>query len=248
MSLTIRTLRADEIEVRVQSTKENSKGAGAIMLLYKDARCDMRILDETFGVTGWQRSHELINGNLFCNIEIWDNEKKCWVRKQDVGTESNTEKEKGQASDSFKRAGFNIGIGRELYTSPFIWVNLKETDDYYKDNKGSIKVTQNFTVAHVEYNNNREISELSIVDKNGVVRFTHKDKSEKPTNKENKEQADASNKKIDNAKLKVIQELIDKTGTDTEKLCQHYKINSLPDMTVTIWNNAITHLKDKEAK
>lgn len=244
----IRALRADEIEVRVQSTKETQKGVGAIMLLYKDARCDMRILDETFGVTGWQRTHELINGNLFCNIEIWDDEKKYWVRKQDVGTESNTEKEKGQASDSFKRAGFNIGIGRELYTSPFIWIGLKENDDYYKDKKENIKVTQNFSVAHVAYNDNREISELSIVDKNGVVRFTYKDKAEKPTGKERKEQADISDKKIDSSKLKVIQDLIDKTETDTEKLCQHYKIKSLPDMTVAMWNNAIIQLKDKEAK
>ncbi len=246
MSISIRTLRADEIEVRVQSTKETQKGVGAIMLLYKDARCDMRILDETFGVTGWQRTHELINGNLFCNIEIWDDEKKCWIRKQDVGTQSNTEKEKGQASDSFKRAGVNIGIGRELYTSPFIWVNLN-ADDYSKKND-KVNVSQNFSVSHVGYNDNREIIELSIVDKNGVVRFTYKDKAEKPTDKEKKDQADIGNKKIDNAKLKLIQNLIDKTGTDTEKLCQHYKIKSLQDMTVTIWNNAITQLKDKEVK
>lgn len=92
-------------------------------MLYKDARCDMKILDETVGSENWQRSHELINGNLFCNVSIYDEEKKIWITKQDVGTESYTEKEKGQASDAFKRACFNWGIGRELYTSPFIWIS-----------------------------------------------------------------------------------------------------------------------------
>ncbi len=92
-------------------------------MLYKDARCDMKILDETVGPENWQRSHELINGNLFCNVSIYDEEKKIWITKQDVGTESYTEKEKGQASDAFKRACFNWGIGRELYTSPFIWIS-----------------------------------------------------------------------------------------------------------------------------
>lgn len=83
----------------------------------------MKILDETVGPENWQRNHELINGNLFCNVSIYDEEKKIWITKQDVGTESYTEKEKGQASDAFKRACFNWGIGRELYTSPFIWIS-----------------------------------------------------------------------------------------------------------------------------
>lgn len=82
----------------------------------------MKILDETVGAENWKRNHELINGNLFCNVSIYDEAKKEWVTKQDVGTESYTEKEKGQASDAFKRACFNWGIGRELYTAPFIWI------------------------------------------------------------------------------------------------------------------------------
>ena len=122
-----RELTAEEIECRVSTVSEK----GCSLLLYKDARCDMKILDETVGRQNWQRSHEVINGNLFCNVSIYDEEKKQWITKQDVGVESYTEKEKGQASDSFKRACFNWGIGRELYTAPFIWiqsdkVNLKE--------------------------------------------------------------------------------------------------------------------------
>lgn len=113
-----RDLTASEIECRVNTVSEK----GCTLLLYKDARCDMKILDETVGRQNWQRSHEVINGNLFCNVSIYDEEKKEWVKKQDVGTETYTEKEKGQASDSFKRACFNWGIGRELYTAPFIWI------------------------------------------------------------------------------------------------------------------------------
>lgn len=122
-----RDLNKDEIECRVATVNEK----GCSLLLYKDARCDMNILDETLGVTGWRRSHEVIGGNLFCTVEVYDDQKKEWIYKQDVGIESYTAKEKGQASDSFKRACFNLGIGRELYTVPDIWipakyVNLKE--------------------------------------------------------------------------------------------------------------------------
>lgn len=156
----IRLLKADEVEARVQSVKEN----GLILLLYKDARCDMRILDETFGIFGWQRKHELINGNLFCTVSIYDKEKQQWIDKQDVGTESYTEKEKGQASDSFKRACFNIGIGRELYTAPFIWIN----------NNGDIeksKCKSTFTVKEIGYNEQREINHLVIIDNKNSERF-----------------------------------------------------------------------------
>ena len=115
----IRQLRADEIECRVSTISAK----GVSLLLYKDARVDQRILDETFTPLGWQRTHQSIDGNLYCTVEIWDDAKKQWIAKQDVGTMSYTEKEKSQASDLFKRACFNIGIGRELYTAPdFIWV------------------------------------------------------------------------------------------------------------------------------
>lgn len=120
--LKFRILNASEIDCRISMVKTS----GISLLLYKDARCDMNILDETVGPENWQRTHELINGNLFCNVGIninYQNDGPAqWVWKQDVGTESYTEKEKGQASDSFKRACFNWGIGRELYTAPFIWI------------------------------------------------------------------------------------------------------------------------------
>ena len=163
----IRTLTAGEIDCRVQSVNEK----GCSLLLYKDARVDMAILDEVFGNENWQRTHEVINGNLFCNIEIWSEDKKCWVKKQDVGTESITEKEKGQASDSFKRAGFNIGIGRELYTAPFVWISLNNSELTERNGKKAIKPSVRFRVSEIGYNNKREISELTIVDQAGTKRF-----------------------------------------------------------------------------
>jgi hypothetical protein len=114
-----RHLKAEEIDVRVQSVKKT----GLVLLLYKDARCDMNILDETVGAMNWQRKH--LRDNQNCIVSIWDDVKKMWIDKEDTGAESFTEKEKGLASDSFKRACFNWGIGRELYTSPFIWVGVE---------------------------------------------------------------------------------------------------------------------------
>ena len=146
----IRLLKASEIECRVGSVKNN----GMSLLLYKDARADMKILDETFGFDGWKREHQLIDGKLFCTVSIWSDKRGEWITKQDVGTESNAEKEKGQASDAFKRACVNFGIGRELYTSPFIWV--KGYEKYEK-----------FDVKEIGYNEDREINYLIIADSKG---------------------------------------------------------------------------------
>lgn len=150
-----RALTASDIECRVSTVSDK----GCSLLLYKDARCDMKILDETVGAENWKRSHELINGNLFCNVSIWDEGKKEWVTKQDVGTESYTEKEKGQASDAFKRACFNWGIGRELYTAPFIWIKSGNVTLTQKNGKSTtydkFRVTQIIVI-------NGEIKALAI--------------------------------------------------------------------------------------
>ena len=140
----IRKLRADEIEARVGIVKKN----GISLLLYKDARCDMNILDETFGIMGWQRKHELINGSLFCTVSI-KGEDGEWIGKQDVGVQSYTEAVKGAASDSFKRACFNVGIGRELYTAPFIWIPSDKVN-IVEDN-GKLKVKDSFHVSYISY-------------------------------------------------------------------------------------------------
>lgn len=159
----MRTLSASEIECRVGTQTDT----GVSLLLYKDARVDMRTLDEVYGPFNWERYHEVINGNLFCTVRVWDKEMGRWVAKQDVGTESNTEKEKGEASDSFKRACFNWGIGRELYTAPFIWVNITADD---LNAKGKVKT--NFVVREIGYNEQREINHLVITDSKGNPRYT----------------------------------------------------------------------------
>ena len=169
-----RRLREDEIEIRAAQVKKNNSGVPyASLLLYKDARVDQRLLDETFGSFNWQRSHEIIDGNLYCTVSVWDSQKGIWVSKQDVGTESDTEKEKGQASDSFKRACFNWGIGRELYTAPRIYIKLENGE--WKDNtfngKTTTQMTQSFYVSHINYDDDGNITELIICDKNGKPRF-----------------------------------------------------------------------------
>ena len=157
----VRLLRADEIECRVSIINER----GLALLLFKDARVEQKILDETFTPFGWRRTHQSIEGNLYCTVEVWDKEKSQWIAKQDVGTTSYSEKEKGQASDSFKRACFNWGIGRELYTAPFIWITAEAVKIQKKDNK--FVTSEKFSVEAISYNKQREIIELVIVNGRG---------------------------------------------------------------------------------
>lgn len=172
MELKFRDLKKDEIDVRVATLNEK----GATLLLYKDARVDQDILDETVGAMNWQRKHLRDNAN--CVVEIWDNDKKQWVSKEDTGTESNTEKEKGLASDSFKRACFNWGIGRELYTSPFIWVSSDKMTMYdtgRKDSKGKpvLATYDKFSVEAIEITD-KVITGLAIINQKGERVFTYR--------------------------------------------------------------------------
>ena len=155
MANMFRLLRADEIDARVGTAKDGGKGVS--LLLYKDARCDQNILDETVGPMNWQRSHNRDNAN--CIVSIWDEKKEQWISKEDTGTESKTEAEKGLASDSFKRACVNWGIGRELYSAPFIWISGDPAKLKY----------EKFKVLEIGYDENREINKLAIADKSGVV-------------------------------------------------------------------------------
>lgn len=131
MDYMFRDLKADEIEVRISSVKQN----GLSLLLYKDARVDQNILDETVGNMNWDRDHKELKGNIYAGIGIWNEKQNRLVWKWDCGKESFSEAEKGEASDSFKRAGFNWGIGRELYTAPFIWVTKATIKDSKRKDK-----------------------------------------------------------------------------------------------------------------
>ena len=138
-----RDLNANEIECRVGMVKAN----GLTLLLYKDARVDMTLLDETVGSANWQREHYDVKGNLYCRVGIkLDGE---WVWKSDCGTESNAEAEKGESSDSFKRACVNWGIGRELYTAPFIWIKAEDC------NINNGKCHDKFTVEKIQITDKR---------------------------------------------------------------------------------------------
>ena len=141
-----RTLRADEIDCRVSQIKE-APNKGLSLLLYKDARCDQNILDEVVGPFKWKREHTRDNRN--CIVSIWSDDLKQWISKEDTGTESNTEREKGLASDSFKRACFNWGIGRELYTAPFIWIPGDKCN--ITEYKGKLVCYDRFTVKGIGY-------------------------------------------------------------------------------------------------
>lgn len=152
-----RDLKAEEIDVRVGRTSNNALK----LLLYKDARCDMNILDETVGSLNWQRSHQVINDNLFATVCIWDENKSQWICKADVGNETNVEKIKGESSDSFKRACFNWGIGRKLYTSPEITV--------YGD-VAKLK-WEKFRVHEIEYDDNK-ITKVVVVYEDGNIAFS----------------------------------------------------------------------------
>ena len=163
-------LTANDVECRIKKITNE----GAVLLLYKTARVDMRILDEVYGSMNWQRHHEVINNNLFCTISVWDSEKSQWVSKQDVGTESNAEAEKGQASDAFKRAGFAWGIGRELYDAPFIWIS------------GKVSKYDRFHVTDIQYDREKQaFTRLVIFDDKGKERYrlneTKTDRPQKST-------------------------------------------------------------------
>lgn len=169
----IRLLQAEDIDVRVAQTTATKEGARVNLLLYKNARIDMKILDELFSPLGWKREHKLIGNNLYCVVSVRSPETHEWISKEDVGVESNTEAEKGQASDAFKRACVNWGIGRELYTAPRIVLDL-ENHEFTKDQNNKVKVWTSFRVSEIEYNiAKRAISYLTICDKTGVIRYTY---------------------------------------------------------------------------
>lgn len=169
-------LTIDEIDFRVQSI---NKGFYATILAYKDARVDMNRLDAVYGVEGWQKKYDIVNGNLFCSVGVWSAKLSQWIWKQDVGTESNTEKEKGQASDAFKRACFNLGIGRELYDYPAISIKLNSDEAELKGDK--VYATFGFKLKewkwYSEFKDGKLIS-LMCKDNNGAIRFEYPKKSQ----------------------------------------------------------------------
>lgn len=226
MKRMFRLLRADEIECRVATVKEN----GCSLLLYKDARCDQNILDETVGNMNWQRRHSRDNAN--CTVGIWDTAKKMWVEKEDTGTESYTEKEKGLASDSFKRACFNWGIGRELYTAPFIWIG---SDKCKITKKGQGWTTYDrFDVHGIGYDENGNINHLIITNRGKKVFVMGKPQEEEPIEKTEEEKAEDEmekrlDQKISEREVSVLSNVL--KPNQVEWVLQQCNISQLADMT-----------------
>lgn len=251
----IRLLRANEIECRVSTISEK----GLSLLLYKDARVDQKILDETFSPLGWKRTHQSIDGNLYCTVEIWDDEKKQWIAKQDVGTQSYTEKEKGQASDSFKRACFNIGIGRELYTAPdFIWI---PADKVRIERKGNKLVTyERFHVKAIDYNKLREITMLEIGNAQGKTIYRWGVAPAKEPAQSNDRPAEVQDKPIpksnqkakvsglSNAQKKGLQQELQRTGIALEAVLSRYQLSSPDEMGMDVYNHAMGSLRKTRTK
>ena len=158
-----RLLRPDEIECRVQKCSEK----GVSLLLYKTARTDADLLDETVGAENWENDFKLVDGVLYGGLGVDYGKGLVW--KWDAGTESNTEAEKGRASDAFKRAGFKHGIGRELYSAPFVWVSASDCRKLKQDQKGRWVCNDNFVVSHISYDEQERIQALVITSGGAVV-------------------------------------------------------------------------------
>lgn len=221
----IRLLKANEIDVRVQMVNQNYIS----VLLYKDARVDMKILDETFGPMNWQRHHDVINNNLFCTVSIYDEDKKQWIAKQDVGIPSYTQAEKGEASDSFKRACINVGIGRELYSAPGIFITPLQGE--VTQNKNKYQTRSKFYVKEIEYDNKREIAYLVIVDGKGNQRYSWGRKTQaQPTVTNNKPINTPNNNQLENYRVEIANMLKVKQ-IPPERLVawlkQNYKVDKL---------------------
>lgn len=173
MEYKFRDLTAEEIDCRVATVTDK----GCSLLLYKDARVDMNILDETVGPMNWKKEYRRDNAN--CILSIYDDAKEEWVGKEDTGVESYSEKEKGIASDSFKRAGFCWGIGRELYTAPFIWISSKNGDVTLVKNKNGKHTTYDKFVVEQIIIEDKKIVALSIRNKSLNKRVFVMDKRQK---------------------------------------------------------------------
>lgn len=231
MELKFRDIRADEVECRVAMVKPN----GVSLLLYKDARVDQNILDETVGCLNWQRHHTRDNAN--CIVSIWDDEKKQWIEKEDTGKESNTEAEKGLASDSFKRACFNFGIGRELYTAPFIWINAGDFNMQNGKCCDKFKVTEMTVESKV-------ITSLKIANSKNIVVYTYK--ANKP--KSGKVELKMEGITISEKEAAMLKSELARTGISLKSLLANYGASGLENMNLKDFTDAMSKLKAKPTK
>lgn len=228
----IRLLTADEIDVRVGAIYDT----GITLFLYKDARVDMNILDSTFGCMGWKRRHFKVDDAMFCEVSIRDSETGEWVSKTDLGTPSFSEPLKGAASDAFKRSCINWGVGRELYSAPFIWVPIENVE--LKNEKGKKSIKDRFKVQSISYDEEkRVITGLVITNQKNTVVYQYIDYS------------------VPKAKVKIsmeqeaafLQELR-RTGIELTSVLRKHKLKKLSDMSPELWKTAMDAMRKQPGK
>lgn len=246
--LKFRPLTADDVEVRISTVKKN----GVQLLLYKDARVDQNVLDESVGAENWQKKYEMIGGNLFCSVGILVDRGagiKEWIWKQDVGVESYTEKEKGQASDAFKRACFCLGIGRELYTAPFIWISADKVE--IKDaGKDTYKCYERFAVRSMTVSDGR-ITALSVINSKGIEVFSYGKRTAQSAIQEPMQVYEQKPMLVTDAEIKILEAELARTGVAKQTICNAYHVNDLSEFTLGQYNSCKKRLaatKPKEEK
>ncbi len=221
MNLEFRTLNANEIECRVGNTikEKDSQGKERVkaffLLLYKNARVDQCILDETVGQFGWQCRYYQVKSTMICSVGIFNKTTSEWLWKDNGGDDDfNTEQVKAELSDSFKRACFNWGIGRELYYAPKIYVECDQENT--EKARYSVKV--------IEYGENKRIKQLAIInDKTKKVVYSYGFKeniaqnSEKAPKKENEPQVQEPKGSITTHDKTLIQSYVEKLPTEQSK-------------------------------
>lgn len=214
-------LQANEISCRVQQISES----GLSLLLYVTSRDGQKRLDEKYGPLGWQDRYEVIDGDLYCVISAWDDEKKMWISKEDVGTASYTAKEKGRASDAFKRACVKHGIGRELYTAPFIWIPEKFCN-IKPDKNGKLTTRDKFFVNSITYTSDQKIDELEIIDQDMNIVFKQ-----------------YPSQRIDEIKYKVLKDKLKEAEVSSDRIVELFHVNTLQEMDINQWNKCMRKLE-----
>lgn len=243
--LKFRPLTADDVEARISTVKKN----GVQLLLYKDARVDQNVLDESVGVENWQKKYEMIGGNLFCSVGILVDRGagiKEWIWKQDVGVESYTEKEKGQASDAFKRACFCWGIGRELYTAPFIWISADKAE--IKDaGKDTYKCYERFAVRSMTVSDGR-ITALSVINSKGIEVFSYGKRTAQSATQEPTQVYEQKPMLVTEAEIKILEAELARTGVAKQVICNAYHVNDLSEFTLGQYNSCKKRLAATKSK
>ena len=233
----IRNLNPEEIECRVGKITEQ----GITLLLYKNARVDQTILDEVFGICGWQRRHNMIGNELYCILSIWDDEKKQWVQKEDVGTESEYEKAKGAASDSFKRACFNIGIGRELYSAPFIYIPINKVRMSEKNEKKSVK--DSFSIKNIQTTSDKVITALEIVNQRSETVYSYQMLQVAAVQVTDIDSEKVQVQRISDGEIQILYAELGRTGVTMQQILKRYGISSIQELDQVTYKRALNGLK-----